>query len=851
MTCFTRLLALCLLCASLSARAQTPTAPPLPTHAIRSISPTDTSFADLEFLTTEIGGARVVMLGEPTHGEGNVTEAKVRLIRFLKKRMGFTTVAFESGFYELDQGQRELDRGAPVAAVIADGVYPVWTETREFQPLLPLLGRGGLRIAGFDSQLAALRDELVEELEAFLKPEKGAADVAYDYLDETLSTMGDKNIFPPANSLALFNLQIGKARKLLEKVAAGPDKPRRERAAFWLQNLRSIQALAYDYAHNDPGAKDSTEFRAVDSNARDAQMADNLLWYLRQHPREKVICWGALPHLANKAEVLADAQIREYRPMGRAVKAALGPEAVYVLGTLAGGGEYGFGYWGRHQLVPAPVPGSVEEMLLTQGREYCFLSLKHDAPGRILTTSAFQYQPLTGPWSEVVDGFLFLKTVNPPHAASAAASIPIGEPVVPDTVSRVAINTINPARRPVGKAQGLSLKLEGTVLDRKTGQAVPFATVAVPARSAGTMSDARGRFRLEARRGELMQVSSIGYEPVALTVTPGPLTVRLVPAAFALAGVRVSARSQDPKRIMKKAIKAAEANYEQQDYTQQVYTRRRIAGFDTLRHEVEYVSQSWVPAGARHWAGGFLMLEARPVEQVREKHIVAGPGTDARVYLEGGYGFSGGYDAVRISPLFKMATLGRFRLQLDTLEQHGADTWYVIRFAAKRANHRATGLGLVEGYSGKVYVRQQDYAVVRYEALWQNDTTESNAVAHKYYGRGNQIARLYPAVHQDHRAAHVVAYQRAANGRYYAASSIAQAVEVGHVLGGRPFYNQKTCELYFGPPTPASPAAIPDPKVVPELRGGALWQLAKAPFHPEFWQTYQRPGPAEPVPALK
>ncbi|WP_055562513.1 erythromycin esterase family protein [Hymenobacter sp. AT01-02] len=416
-----------------------PSNAPLPIHIIRSGAPTDSSFEDLAFLRAEIGNARVVMLGEPTHGEGNVTEAKIRLIKFLQQRMGFTTVAFESSFYELDKAQQALEAGKPVREVVHSSVYPVWSETQEFQAILPLLGKGGLRVAGFDSQLGGHQDELLEELEAFLKPEKGSGDIAYDYVDECLAIMGEVFIFPPSHQILLFDRQVGKARKLLEKVAAGSDAKRRERAEFWLQNLRSIQALAHDYATNDPADKDSASFKAADSNPRDAQMADNLLWYLRKHPREKVICWGALPHLAARTELLQDAELRKYKPMGRAVKAALGPDAVYVLGTLAGGGTYGFGYWGKHKQVPTPAAGTLEAELLAQGHDYSFVSLKRAAPGRQLTTYAFEYAPITGPWSEVVDGFLFLKTVNPPHAvvpetgATAQEIAPVAAPILEAT----------------------------------------------------------------------------------------------------------------------------------------------------------------------------------------------------------------------------------------------------------------------------------------------------------------------------------------------------------------------------------------------------------------------------------
>ena len=69
-------------------------------YSVRTTDPADGDFADLAALGREIGAARVVLLGEPSHGEGNVFEAKIRLLRYLQQQ-GFTTVAFESGFYEL------------------------------------------------------------------------------------------------------------------------------------------------------------------------------------------------------------------------------------------------------------------------------------------------------------------------------------------------------------------------------------------------------------------------------------------------------------------------------------------------------------------------------------------------------------------------------------------------------------------------------------------------------------------------------------------------------------------------------------------------------------------------------
>ena len=111
------------------------------------------------------------------------------------------------------------------------------------------------------------------------------------------------------------------------------------------------------------------------------------------------------------------------------------------------------------------------------------VSLKHDAPGRLLTTYAFDYTPFAGPWSEVVDGFLFLKSVNPPHAGAAVAGVlPASEPAA-DAAGSTA-STFNPAPRRVSSAgrasQAAGTAIRGVVVDQKTKAPVPYASVSVP-----------------------------------------------------------------------------------------------------------------------------------------------------------------------------------------------------------------------------------------------------------------------------------------------------------------------------------------------------------------------------------
>ncbi len=68
-------------------------------------------FSDLEPLRAIIGEARVVGLGEQSHGDGATFKAKCRLVRFLHQRMDFDVLAWESGLFDCRARRRTLRQG--------------------------------------------------------------------------------------------------------------------------------------------------------------------------------------------------------------------------------------------------------------------------------------------------------------------------------------------------------------------------------------------------------------------------------------------------------------------------------------------------------------------------------------------------------------------------------------------------------------------------------------------------------------------------------------------------------------------------------------------------------------------
>jgi erythromycin esterase len=126
---------------------------------VRSIDPNDEDFSDLEPLKKVFGKARVVMLGEQTHGDGATFLAKTRLVKFLHQQMGFDVLAFESGLYDCHLAwQRIVARDKPDGA-IRKALFRVWANSAQAQPLMDYVVQTAyseepLQLVGFDMQFS-------------------------------------------------------------------------------------------------------------------------------------------------------------------------------------------------------------------------------------------------------------------------------------------------------------------------------------------------------------------------------------------------------------------------------------------------------------------------------------------------------------------------------------------------------------------------------------------------------------------------------------------------------------------------------------------------------------------------
>jgi erythromycin esterase-like protein len=102
---------------------------------VRSIDPEDADFSDLQFLKTIIGNARVVQLGDQTHGDGATIFARGRLIRFLHEQMGFDVLVWEGGFFTCEEMNEAIRSDIPIEEAIRQGLHPISAQSGLLLPV--------------------------------------------------------------------------------------------------------------------------------------------------------------------------------------------------------------------------------------------------------------------------------------------------------------------------------------------------------------------------------------------------------------------------------------------------------------------------------------------------------------------------------------------------------------------------------------------------------------------------------------------------------------------------------------------------------------------------------------------
>jgi erythromycin esterase len=357
---------------------------------------------DLEDLRDIVGSARIVALGEATHGTHEFFQMKHRLLEFLVEEMGFTVFAMEAYWAESNAINEYIQTGEGNASklleyiqtgegnaskLLADLGYWTW-QTQEVLDLIEWMqeynqdpNHQSLSFYGFDMQNAK---EAIDQLLGYLMtvdPDSAASARSRLYCFSQFQIYSYQQ-----TQYAQQESEIKQScRQDIERVVHDLIDHQKEYAAqssladftLALQAGRVIQQAEKMAAAAEEGHVSANWF-----NSRDQAMAENVSWLLDHAGTDaKAVLWAHNVHLQT-----TDWEFNgfRYRTMGVHLRQAFGDDLV-VFGFSHFGGVFNaidfdgknnqYGEVIGHQL-PDPMPNSYEEALKSADAPRYFLNLR-------------------------------------------------------------------------------------------------------------------------------------------------------------------------------------------------------------------------------------------------------------------------------------------------------------------------------------------------------------------------------------------------------------------------------------------------------------------------------------------
>lgn len=292
-------------------------------------------FADLQPLKPVIGSARIVALGEATHGTREFFQLKHRLLEFLVTEMGFTTFAIEANWPESLVVNDYVLHGRGDPAKVLAGLH-FWTwDTEEVLDLILWMRQYNMHsthktkvtFAGIDAQFTALAAATIKRYLTRVDPAFAAEIVP------RLMAFEEDSLDYRTLSEAMVGALHCTVQDLAERLLA-EEQTYVTRSTVQEWRLACQHALILRQVDEQRRAGDDNKARYM---IRDRAMAENVAWILdNEGPRCKMVVWAHNGHVARDPRGIFDGMVES---MGMHLARRFGPELV-VVGFAFGEGAF-------------------------------------------------------------------------------------------------------------------------------------------------------------------------------------------------------------------------------------------------------------------------------------------------------------------------------------------------------------------------------------------------------------------------------------------------------------------------------------------------------------------------------
>lgn len=282
---------------------------------------------DLEALRAMIGDARIVAVGEATHGAREMFLVRHRLLELFAE-MGFTVLAVEAGWSDAFGADAYVTANKGTAKAALADLYYWAVNTAEMTSVLDWMRaynndgkhKKKLHLRGVDIEFASHAVAAVLEYLAKVDPERVSAETA---------------LLMPLRDASAEQSYAGLDKAVLDRTAKGlADLLARfsSERARWI-GKSSEKAYVLARRHLELIQKTEALYRTPDGRTgRDAAMAENVSWILGHEPAgTKLVLWAHNSHISAQALGGSD--------MGERLRATWGKD-YFAIGVTFGSGAF-------------------------------------------------------------------------------------------------------------------------------------------------------------------------------------------------------------------------------------------------------------------------------------------------------------------------------------------------------------------------------------------------------------------------------------------------------------------------------------------------------------------------------
>jgi TonB family protein len=248
-------------------------------HAVRLQTPeAGHGFSDMQPLKKMIGNARIVSLGEATHGTREFFQLKHRMLEFLATEMGFTIFSIEANMPEAYRLNDYVLNGNGDPAKLIKGMY-FWTwDTQEVLDMVLWMrefnksGKGRVQFSGFDMQTPNVAADIVQDFVAKNDTE---------YAEALRKASEVAKAAPPAGGASFgvatttFPVQAAAGKRIRYSGYIKTENISRGWAGLWWRVDGTSGVLAFDNMQ-DRGAKGTTDWQRYEIDLPVAADAKNI-----------------------------------------------------------------------------------------------------------------------------------------------------------------------------------------------------------------------------------------------------------------------------------------------------------------------------------------------------------------------------------------------------------------------------------------------------------------------------------------------------------------------------------------------------------------------------------------------